>query len=169
VNKVIANNDVNLFDIEKIRLDFPILSTKVHSKPLCYLDNAATTQKPKAVIDKLVEYYTSMNANIHRGVHYLSEVSTKAYEDSRIKIKDFLNAESEREIIFTKGTTDSINLVASSFGRGKLKDGDEIIITGMEHHSNIVPWQLIAKEKNIKIRVVPITDSGELVLKNLKR
>ncbi|MDR3626011.1 MAG: cysteine desulfurase [Ignavibacteriaceae bacterium] len=169
MNKVIANNDVNVFDVEKIRLDFPILSIKVHGKPLCYLDNAATTQKPKVVIDKLVEYYTSMNANIHRGVHYLSELSTKAFEDSRIKIKNFLNASSEREIIFTKGTTDSINLVASSFGRGKLKDGDEIIITGMEHHSNIVPWQLVAKEKKIKIRVVPITDTGEIVLEEFEK
>jgi len=169
VNKVIANSEVSVFDVEKIRLDFPILSSKVHGKPLCYLDNAATTQKPKVVIDTLVEYYTSMNANIHRGVHYLSEISTKAYEDSRIRIKDFLNASSEREIIFTKGTTDSINLVASSFGRGKLKDGDEIIITGMEHHSNIVPWQLIAKEKNIKIRVVPITDNGEIIFEEFEK
>ena len=169
MNKVIANSEVSVFDVEKIRLDFPILSSKVHGKPLCYLDNAATTQKPKVVIDTLVEYYTSMNANIHRGVHYLSEISTKAYEDSRIRIKDFLNASSEREIIFTKGTTDSINLVASSFGRGKLKDGDEIIITGMEHHSNIVPWQLIAKEKNIKIRVVPITDNGEIIFEEFEK
>lgn len=169
MNKVVVNNDVKVFDVEKIRSDFPILSTKVHGKPLCYFDNAATTQKPQIVMDKLVEYYTSMNSNVHRGVHYLSEVSTKAYEDSRIKIKEFINASSEKEIIFTKGTTDSINLVAASFGRGKLKDGDEVIITGMEHHSNIVPWQLIAKEKNIKLRVVPITDSGEIIFEEFEK
>lgn len=169
MNKVILNNDVKVFDVEKIRLDFPILNTKVHGKPLCYFDNAATTQKPKVVIDKLVEYYTSMNANIHRGVHYLSEISTKAYEDSRLKVKEFINASSEREIIFTKGTTDSLNLVASSFGLGKLKDGDEIIITEMEHHSNIVPWQLLAKEKNIKLRVVPITDKGEIIFEEFEK
>jgi cysteine desulfurase/selenocysteine lyase len=163
VNKVIVNSGLKAFDVEKIRSDFPILHIKVHGKPLCYFDNAATTQKPKVVIDKLVEFYSSMNANIHRGVHYLSVVSTKAYEDSRVKIKKFINASSEKEIIFTKGTTDSINLVAGSFARGKLRDGDEIIITGMEHHSNIVPWQLIANEKNIKLRVVPITDNGEIV------
>jgi cysteine desulfurase/selenocysteine lyase len=169
MNKVIANNDVRIFEIEKIRSDFPILNTKIHGKPLCYFDNAATTQKPKIVIDKLVEYYSSMNSNVHRGVHYLSEVSTKAYEDSRIKLKEFINAKSEKEIIFTKGTTDSINLVASSFSRGKLKDGDEIIITGMEHHSNIVPWQLIAKDKNIKLRVVPITDDGDIIFEEFEK
>ena len=169
MNNAIVNRDVKPFDVEKIRKDFPILQTKVHDKPLCYLDNAATTQKPQVVIDKLVEYYTSMNSNVHRGVHYLSEVSTKAYEDSRIKIKEYINASSEREIIFTKGATDSINLVASSFGRGKMKDGDEVIITGMEHHSNIVPWQLLAKEKNIKLRVVPITDDGEIIFEEFEK
>ncbi len=162
MNKTAVNSEQRIFELEKIRADFPILKTIVHGKPLCYLDNAATTQKPQAVIDKLVEYYSSMNANIHRGVHYLSEISTKAYEDSRIKIKNFINAASEKEIIFTKGTTDSINLVATSFGRSKLKAGDEIIITGMEHHSSIVPWQIIAEEKNLKLRVVPITDEGEI-------
>jgi cysteine desulfurase / selenocysteine lyase len=169
VNKVIVNGDAKAFDIDKIRLDFPILSTKVHGKALCYFDNAATTQKPKVVIDKLVEFYSSMNANIHRGVHHLSEISTQAYEDSRIKIKNFINAASEKEIIFTKGTTDSINIVAGSFGRGKLKDGDEIIITAMEHHSNIVPWQLLAKDKKIKIRVVPITDDGEIIFEEFEK
>jgi cysteine desulfurase/selenocysteine lyase len=169
MNNVIINREVKYFDVDKIRSDFPILSTKVHGKPLCYFDNAATTQKPQIVIDKLVEFYSSMNSNVHRGVHYLSEASTKAYEDSRVKIKDFINASSEKEIIFTKGTTDSINLVAASFGRGKLKDGDEVIITGMEHHSNIVPWQLIAKEKNIKLRVVPITDEGEIIFEEFEK
>ena len=169
MNKTEINAESKIFNIEKIRADFPILKTIVHGKPLCYLDNAATTQKPQVVIDKLVEYYSSMNANIHRGVHYLSELSTKSFEDSRNTIKKFINASSEKEIIFTKGTTDSINLAAASFGKSKLKEGDEIIITGMEHHSNIVPWQLIAKEKNIKLRIVPITDSGEIVFEEFER
>lgn len=169
MDKTIIKPESKIFDVEKIRADFPILKTIIHGKPLCYLDNAATTQKPQVVIDKLVEYYASMNANIHRGVHYLSEVSTKSFEDSRVKIKNFINASSEKEIIFTRGTTDSINLIASSFGKSKLKDGDEIIITGMEHHSNIVPWQLIAKEKNLKLRIIPITDSGEIVFEEFEK
>ena len=169
MNKTAVHTESKIFDIEKIRADYPILKTVVHGKPLCYLDNAATTQKPQAVIDKLVEYYSTMNANIHRGVHYLSELSTKEFEDSRIKIKNFINAKSEKEIIFTKGTTDSLNLAATAFDRGKLKSGDEIIITGMEHHSNIVPWQLIAKDKNIKIRVVPITDDGEIIFEEFEK
>jgi cysteine desulfurase/selenocysteine lyase len=169
MNKVIINNEIKSFNLEKIRSDFPILNTKIHGKPLCYFDNAATTQKPQIVIDKLVEYYSSMNSNVHRGVHFLSEISTKAYEDSRIKVKEFINASSEKEIIFTKGTTDSINLVAASFGRGILKSGDEVIITGMEHHSNIVPWQLLAKDKKIKLRVVPITDDGEIIFEEFEK
>lgn len=169
MNKTAVHTEPKIFDIEKIRSDFPILRTTVHGKPLCYLDNAATTQKPQAVIDKLVEFYTTMNANIHRGVHFLSELSTKEFEDARIKIKNFINAKSEKEIIFTKGTTDSLNLAAISFGRGKLKPGDEIIITAMEHHSNIVPWQLIAKEKDIKLRIVPITDNGEIIFEEFEK
>ncbi|MGA7722999.1 MAG: cysteine desulfurase [Ignavibacteriaceae bacterium] len=169
MDKVIINNKLKSLNLEKIRSDFPILNTKIHGKPLCYFDNAATTQKPQIVIDKLVEYYTSMNSNVHRGVHFLSELSTKAYEDSRIKVKEFINASSEKEIIFTKGTTDSINLVAASFGRGILKEGDEVIITGMEHHSNIVPWQLIAKDKKIKLRVVPITNDGEIIFEEFEK
>ena len=169
MNKIAVHTEPKIFDIEKIRSDFPILRTTVHGKPLCYLDNAATTQKPQAVIDKLVEFYTTMNANIHRGVHFLSELSTKEFEDARIKIKNFINAKSEKEIIFTKGTTDSLNLAAISFGRGKLKPGDEIIITAMEHHSNIVPWQLIAKEKDIKLRIVPITDNGEIIFEEFEK
>jgi len=169
MNKVIINNKLKSLNLEKIRSDFPILNTKIHGKPLCYFDNAATTQKPQIVIDKLVEYYSSMNSNVHRGVHFLSEISTKAYEDSRIKVKEFINASSEKEIIFTKGTTDSINLVAASFGRGILKEGDEVIITGMEHHSNIVPWQLIAKDKKIKLRVVPITNDGEIIYEEFEK
>jgi len=169
VNKIAVHTEPKIFDIEKIRSDFPILKTIVHGKPLCYLDNAATTQKPQAVIDKLVEFYTTMNANIHRGVHFLSELSTKEFEDARIKIKNFINAKSEKEIIFTKGTTDSLNLAATAFDRGKLKPGDEIIITAMEHHSNIVPWQLIAKGKDVKLRIIPITDNGEIIFEEFEK
>ncbi len=159
-----TDNKVKIFDVEKIRKDFPILKSLVHGKPLCYLDNAATTQKPKIVIDSLVEYYNSMNANVHRGVHHLSEVSTKAFEDARLKVKNFINASSEKEIIFTRGTTESINLVANSLAKSMFQDGDEIIITGMEHHSNIVPWQLIQPIKNIKLRTIKVDDNGELIL-----
>ena len=157
----ILSKEIN-FDVMKIREDFPILKTLVRGKPLCYLDNAATTQKPQQVIDTLNEYYTSVNSNIHRAVHTLGEKATAAFEDARIKVKNFINAGSEKEIIFTRGTTESINLVANSFGRSNLTEGDEILITGMEHHSNIVPWQLIAAEKNAVLKVVPVTDSGEL-------
>src|ERR1035437_9345524 len=158
-----------IYDIGEIRKNFPILNSIIHGKPLCYLDNAATTQKPKSVIDSDVYYYTHLNSNIHRGVHYLSEVATKSYEDARIKVQKFLNASSEKEIIFTRGTTESINLVAQTLGRSILKEGDEIIISGMEHHSNIVPWQLIASEKKAKIRVIPITDKGDLILDEYKK
>ncbi len=157
------------FDVMKIREDFPILNTLVRGKPLCYLDNAATTQKPHMVIDSLTEYYTSINSNIHRGVHTLSEKATAAFEESRVKVKNYINAKSEKEIIFTRGTTESINLVANSFGRSNLNEGDEILITGMEHHSNIVPWQLIASEKKAVLKVVPITDSGELILDEFEK
>jgi cysteine desulfurase/selenocysteine lyase len=153
----------------KIREDFPILKTLVHGKPLCYLDNAATTQKPQPVIDKLNEYYTTLNSNIHRGVHTLSERATAAYEEARIKVRNFINAKSEKEIIFTRGTTESINLVANSFGRSNISEGDEILITGMEHHSNIVPWQLISSEKNAVLKVAPISDSGELILEEFEK
>jgi len=158
-----------VYDVNEIRKDFPILSSIIHGKPLCYLDNAATTQKPKSVIDNDVNYYTHLNSNIHRGVHFLSEAATKAYEDARVKVQKFINASSEKEIIFTRGTTESINLVAQSYGRSNLKEGDEIIISGMEHHSNIVPWQLIAEEKKAKIRVIPITDKGDLILDEYKK
>lgn len=151
------------YDVMKIREDFPILKTLVRGKPLCYLDNAATTQKPQQVINTLSEYYTSINSNIHRGVHTLSEKATSAFEEAREKVRGFINAKSSKEIIFTRGTTESINLVANSFGRSNLNEGDEILITGMEHHSNIVPWQLIAAEKNAKLKVAPVTDSGELI------
>lgn len=158
-----------IYDISEIRKNFPILNSIIHGKPLCYLDNAATTQKPKSVIDSDVYYYNHLNSNIHRGVHYLSEVATKAYEDARIKVQKYLNASSEKEIIFTRGTTESINLVAQTLGRSMLKEGDEVIISAMEHHSNIVPWQLIASEKKAKIKVIPITDKGDLILEEYKK
>jgi cysteine desulfurase/selenocysteine lyase len=165
--EILSNKAV--FDVTRIRDDFPILKTLVRGKPLCYLDNAATTQKPKQVIAALDEYYTSYNSNIHRGVHTLSEKATAAFEEARVKVKNFINASSEKEIIFTRGTTESINLVANSFGRSNLNAGDEILITGMEHHSNIVPWQLIAAEKNARLKVAPITDSGELILEEFEK
>jgi len=153
----------SLYNVQKIREDFPILKLKVRNKPLVYLDNAATTQKPQQVINTLIEYYSSMNSNIHRGVHYLSGVATNAFESARFKVKNFINAPSEKEIIFTKGTTESINLVANSFGRSNLKEGDEIIISTMEHHSNIVPWQFLCNEKKAKLKIIPINDNGEII------
>src|SRR5919106_457552 len=150
------------FDVQKIRRDFPILSQKIHGKPLVYLDNAATTQKPQAVIDSMVRSYAADNANIHRGVHLLSERATLAYEDSREKVRTFLNAADHREIIFVRGTTEAINLVAQTFGRANIAKGDEVLITEMEHHSNIVPWQLICEEKGAHLKVLPINDAGEL-------
>src|SRR5687767_9598612 len=152
------------FDVQKIRRDFPILSQKIHGKPLVYLDNAATTQKPQAVIDAMVRSYAEDNANIHRGVHLLSERATQAYEEAREKVQRFINAPSPREIIFVRGTTEGINLVAQTFGRANLSSGDEVLITEMEHHSNIVPWQMICSEKGAKLAVLPITDEGELRL-----
>jgi len=131
------------FDVKRIREDFPILDQKVYNKPLIYFDNAATTQKPKQVIDTIVEYYSQYNSNIHRGVHFLSQKASQAYDDVRVKVKDFINAASEKEIVFVRGTTEGVNLVASSYGRKFIEKGDEIIVSGMEHHSNIVPWQLL--------------------------
>ncbi|HBJ76568.1 MAG TPA: cysteine desulfurase CsdA [Porphyromonadaceae bacterium] len=148
-------------DITKIRNDFPILKHRVYNKPLIYLDNAATTQKPHCVVDSLVDSYYNTNANVHRGVHFLSVEATKLHEEAREKVRQFLGAEKSSEIIFTRGTTESINLVASSFGM-LLKDGDEIIVSQMEHHSNIVPWQLLQQRVAIKIKVVPIDEKGEL-------
>ena len=165
----IHTEDTRLYDVKKIREDFPILKKTIHGKPLCYLDNAATTQKPQVVIDTLSTFYSSMNSNIHRGVHYLSGVATDAFEKARIKVKGFINASSEKEIIFTRGTTESINLVANSFGRSNIKEGDEIIISHMEHHSNIVPWQLIALEKKAKLRIIPMNDKGELLLDEFEK
>ena len=159
----------NIYDINRIREDFPILKKKVHEKNLVYLDNAATTQKPTFVIDKVNKYYTTMNANIHRGVHALSQEATEAFESARIQIKQFINAIGKNQIIFTRGTTEAINLVASSYGRTNIKEGDEIIISHMEHHSNIVPWQLLCKEKNARLRVIPVNDDGELIFEEFEK
>ena len=148
--------------VEEIRKDFPILSEKVHGKNLVYLDNGATAQKPQSVIDTIDTYYSKENSNIHRGVHHLSQEATTKYEEARTKVKDFINAKYDHEIIFTSGTTFSVNLVASSFGRKYLNKGDEVIVSTMEHHSNIVPWQMICEEKGALLKVIPISDSGEL-------
>jgi cysteine desulfurase / selenocysteine lyase len=150
------------FDVERVREDFPILRERVNGKPLVYLDNAATAQKPQVVIDTISRFFTSQNANIHRGVHRLSEQATAAYDQVRETTARFLNAKSTHEVVFTRGTTDAINLVAHSYGRTFLRPGDEILITTMEHHSNIVPWQLAAEQTGATLRAVPITDSGEL-------
>ncbi|HTD89858.1 MAG TPA: cysteine desulfurase [Burkholderiales bacterium] len=151
-------------DVARIRQDFPILDLKVNGKPLVFLDNAASSQMPKPVMDRWVRYQSSQHANIHRAVHYLSETATAEYEAARRKLQVFINAKEEREIVFTSGTTESINLVAHGWGRKFLNTGDEIILTTLEHHSNIVPWQMVADEKGAKIRVVPIFDNGELDL-----
>jgi cysteine desulfurase / selenocysteine lyase len=151
-------------DILKIRTQFPVLNQQVNGKPLVYLDNAATNQKPKRVIDALTSYYEKDNANIHRGIHTLAERATKAYEQTRHAMQEFIHARHVEEIIFTRGVTESINLVASSYGRAFLREGDEVIVSGMEHHSNIVPWQLICGEKKATLNVIPVTESGELDL-----
>jgi len=151
-------------DVARIREDFPILRQNVHGKPLVYLDNAATSQKPQVVIDALAKYYSSQNANIHRGVHALSELATYEYEKARGKVKLFLNAAETREIIFVRGTTEGINLVAQSYGRKFIKAGDEVIISAMEHHSNIVPWQLLCEQTGAVLRVIPMNDDGELLI-----
>lgn len=151
------------FNVEKIRRDFPILQRLVRGKPLVYLDNAATSQKPQAVLDALAHYYEAENANVHRGVHYLSEAATNAYEGSREVVRRHINAGSVKEIIFVRGTTEGINLVAHSYGRKHIKAGDEIVISAMEHHSNIVPWQLLCEETGAKLRVIPINDAGEWI------
>ena len=151
-------------DVARVRADFPILETMVHGKPLVYLDNAATSQKPRAVIDAIMRYYQGTNANVHRGVHYLSETATENYEGARKIAQQFINAAHSREIIFVRGTTEGINLVAQTLGRTRIGAGDEILITAMEHHSNIVPWQILCEEKGAKLRVAPINDNGELLL-----
>jgi cysteine desulfurase / selenocysteine lyase len=156
-------------DVERLREDFPILSQRVRGKPLVYLDNAATSQKPRTVIDAVTRFYSAENANIHRGVHYLSERATVAYDEVRERVARFINAPSPREIVFTRGTTEGVNLVAQSWGRSTLGPGDEILITGMEHHSNIVPWQLVAAQTGATVRAIPITDAGELDLDAFNR
>ncbi len=152
------------YDVGRIRTDFPILELKVNGKPLVYLDNAASSQMPRPVIDRLVHYQTAEHANIHRGVHYLSEMATLAYEGARRKIQRFINAKEEREVIYTRGTTDAINLVMHGHGRAFLGAGDEIIVSQLEHHSNIVPWQMLCEEKGVRLRVIPCNDAGELLL-----
>ncbi len=152
-----------MYDINKVRADFPILSREVYNRPLVYLDNAATTQKPLCVLDAMREEYLNANANVHRGVHYLSQRATDLHEAARERVRRFLNAEKAEEIVFTRGTTESINLVAASFCEGFMREGDEVIVTAMEHHSNIVPWQLQAAKCGIAIKVVPMNDKGELL------
>ena len=152
------------FDVQTIRDDFPILKRTVRGKPLVYLDNAATTQKPQAVIDRIVRYYTQENSNVHRGVHYLSEVATAAYESARTTVKRFINARDEKEVVFTRGTTEAINLVAQTYGRVNVGPGDEVLITAIEHHSNIVPWQMLCDAKNARLVVAPVNDAGEVII-----
>jgi cysteine desulfurase / selenocysteine lyase len=159
-----AKSPIAIFDAHKIRGDFPILYRTVNDKPLVYLDNAATTQKPRAVIDAITRYYESHNANIHRGVHYLSQFATHEYEASRATMQGFLGAADASEIIFVRGATEGINLVAQTLGRTCLQEGDEVLISEMEHHSNIVPWQMLCAEKNAVLRAAPINDQGELIL-----
>jgi cysteine desulfurase/selenocysteine lyase len=156
-------------DLDAVRRDFPILRLKVNGKPLVYLDNAASSQMPQPVIDRWVRYQTEEHANIHRAVHYLSEKATAEYEIARRKVQAFINAREDREVVFTSGTTESINLVAHGYGRKFIREGDEIILTTLEHHSNIVPWQMVAQEKGAKLRVVPIDDRGELLLDEYRR
>ena len=158
-----------MLDIQQIRKDFPILGREVYGRPLVYLDNGATTQKPRCVIDAMTDEYLNVNANVHRGVHYLSQQATELHEQARETVRRFINARSTAEVIFTRGTTESVNLVASSFGQAFLGDGDEVIITEMEHHSNIVPWQLLRERTGIKIKVCPISDEGRLDLEAFVR
>ena len=157
------------FDVEKVRKDFPILHQMVNGKPLIYLDNAATSQKPKNVIEAIETYYREYNSNIHRGVHTLSENATEIYESSRLKIKNFINANSTKEIVFVRGATEAINLVAQSLGRDSLNENDEIIITELEHHSNIVPWQLLSQQTGAKLKFIPINNKGELIEEEYKK
>ena len=153
-----------MFDVNKIRADFPILGREVYGKPLVYLDNGATTQKPRVVVEAMTDEYYSVNANVHRGVHFLSQRATELHEGSRETVRAFINARSTSEIVFTRGTTESINLLASSFAESQMREGDEVIVSVMEHHSNIVPWQLMAAKHGIVIKVIPMNDNGELLL-----
>lgn len=157
------------FDVERIREDFPILKAQAHGRPIVYLDNAATAQKPQAVIDAVSRYYAQDNANVHRGVHWLSEQATRAYEEARDRVRQFINAADRREVVFVRGTTEAINLVAQTYGRMRICSGDEVLISGMEHHSNIVPWQILCEMTGARLRVVPINDDGELLLDEFER
>ncbi|MBB2952352.1 MULTISPECIES: cysteine desulfurase [Sphingobacterium] len=161
-------NKLKDFDVSKIRADFPILKREVNGKPLVYLDNGATTQKPQSVIDAITHYYSDMNSNVHRGVHYLSQISTDAFEVTRRNIQSFINAKHEHEVIITTGTTHSINIIATCFGKANIGSGDEIIISAMEHHSNIVPWQMICEEKGAILKVIPMNEQGELDIEAYK-
>jgi cysteine desulfurase/selenocysteine lyase len=164
VHLAVDPSSASAFDVESVRADFPILQLQIDGKPLVYLDNAASSQMPQPVIDRLTRYQTMQHANINRGVHTLSEIATSEYEAARSKLQRFINAREEREVIFTSGTTDGINLVMHGYGRKFIKAGDEIILTSLEHHSNIVPWQMLAEETGAVIRVVPINDAGELLI-----
>lgn len=165
---MMTQEDIQIFDIDRIRDEFPTLSREVYGKPLIYLDNGATSQKPQVVIDAIEHYYTFDNSNIHRGVHHLSQVATTQYEDARVTIQKYINAPLSEQVLFTTGTTGGINLVASSFGE-LLTKGDEIIISAMEHHSNIVPWQMLCERKGLKLNVIPINDAGELIMAEFEK
>lgn len=164
-----AGHETGTLDVARVRRDFPILGEMIHGHPLTYLDNAATTQKPRQVIEAIRRFYEEDNSNVHRGVHTLSERATEAYEAARAKIRAFLNARKASEIIFVRGATEGINLVASSFGRSRIHAGDEILLTGMEHHSNIVPWQILGEEKGAVLKIVPVTDRGEIEISEFER
>src|SRR5437667_6114553 len=158
----VASEQRAAFDVATVREEFPILRRRVHGRPLVYLDNAATTQKPQRVIDRVVRYYSEENANIHRGVHLLSVEATEAYDAAREQVRRFVNAAEAREIVFVRGATEAINLVAATYGHTRIGAGDEVVISEMEHHSNIVPWQMRCDEKGARLRIIPITDAGEL-------
>lgn len=167
MNTIELHKDIS-FDVNKLREQFPILNQSVNGKPLIYLDNAATNQKPLSVINSISNYYETINSNVHRGLHTLSERATEAYEGSREKVREFINANSTNEIVFVRGTTEGVNLVASTFGKANVNEGDEIIVTEMEHHSNLVPWQNLCKEKNAVLKFIPVSDEGELILDDLE-
>lgn len=164
-----VEKEIKAFDVAEIRKQFPVLERKVKGRDLVYFDNAATAQKPQVVIDALVRYYHQYNANIHRGIHSLAEEATAAFEATRDTVKEFINAKHREEIIFTRGVTEGINLVAATYGRQNIKEGDEIIITGMEHHSNIVPWQLVCEEKKAVLKIIPVDDNGDLVMDDFEK
>lgn len=169
IENILKDISKTSFDVNKLREEFPILNQKVHGNPLVYFDNAATNQKPISVINSISDYYKTINSNVHRGVHSLSEKATEAYEEAREKVREFVNADSIKEIIFTSGTTEGVNLVASSFGESILKEGDEVIISQMEHHSNLVPWQILCEKKNAVLKFIPVNDAGELLMDEFEK